>query len=192
VNTFTRPAPSPCTSCPYRRDTPAGIWSSEEYDKLRVYDEPDDPYNPPGVFACHYNDPGDQRLRVCSGWAHVHGPGSPLGLRYSVVSGQISQADASAVIGYVSPVAMFGSGAEAADHGQSRIDNPDTAARTMIARIVARRPDIRSENPVNQCIRCRRSIHLDGDTWRHDSRQRDVICRATPTESHDPQEEGTP
>jgi hypothetical protein len=29
---------SPCSSCPYKRDTPPGIWAEHEYEKLPAYD----------------------------------------------------------------------------------------------------------------------------------------------------------
>lgn len=57
-------APNPCNTCPYRKDTPPGIWAREEYDKLPRWD---DPMSFAGTFICH-NDPDS----VCRGWLEVH------------------------------------------------------------------------------------------------------------------------
>lgn len=59
---------SPCTSCPYRRDTPPGVWHPEEYEKLRGYDDPQTSY---GTFLCHHSTEAG-RDAVCRGWLSVH------------------------------------------------------------------------------------------------------------------------
>lgn len=47
-------APRTCSTCPYRRDTPPGIWDAAEYRKLPAYDQ-DPPAIPDGIveFHCH-------------------------------------------------------------------------------------------------------------------------------------------
>jgi uncharacterized protein DUF6283 len=137
------PAPNPCDSCPYRRDVPAGIWAAEEYQRLPRYDR-DMAYQPPHVFLCHQNEaaPGS---RLCAGWVGCHHPDQLLGVRLAVISGRLSGADATTTLAYTTRVPLFDSGAQAADHGLSGIDNPDPAARAAIAKIVARRPDVVTE-----------------------------------------------
>ena len=50
-------APLACATCPYRRNTPSGIWDRVEYEKLALYDEPSlhpDGYVPEiATFHCH-------------------------------------------------------------------------------------------------------------------------------------------
>ena len=59
-------AANPCSSCPYRKDTPPGVWAAEEYEKLPAWDDP--LRLDAGVFLCHK---GDRKL-VCRGWLEVH------------------------------------------------------------------------------------------------------------------------
>jgi len=127
------PAPRPCASCPYRRDVPSGVWAAEEYAKLRRYDAPT-MEQPPGVFLCH-----QVNGRVCAGWASCHDGDHLLALRIAVASGGMSAEDMEATRDYVSPVPLFGSGTEAADHGTAEIDAPGPRAVQTMAKITRRR-----------------------------------------------------
>jgi hypothetical protein len=51
---------TPCDACPYRKDTPPGIWDVSEYIKLRASDE-----NAFGsvIYGCHLNNG-----QPCAGW----------------------------------------------------------------------------------------------------------------------------
>lgn len=73
-----------CSSCPYRRDVPAGIWHADEYEKLRAYDR-DTSEQPMAPFLCHQQDG-----TLCAGWVAVHGM-NLLGLRVGIASGKIRQ-----------------------------------------------------------------------------------------------------
>ena len=130
------PAPRPCESCPYRRDVPSGVWAAEEYDKLRDFDDDLGP-RMMNVFYCHQHDAEDDRARLCAGWVGCHGAGS-IGLRIAVASGRISRT----VFAYESPVPLFASGAEAADHGQAEIAYPSDDAARLIDKITATRPTV--------------------------------------------------
>ncbi|MFI8343928.1 DUF6283 family protein [Streptomyces sp. NPDC085639] len=140
------PAPRPCESCPYRRDVPAGIWASQEYDKLRHYDA-DTTDQPPYMFQCHQNDADSDSRRVCSGWAGCHDSDRLLALRLAVVQGAVDTDTYRAVADYRSPVALFTSGSEAADHGQAGIDTPTDDARHLINKISHTRQDLRQQDP---------------------------------------------
>lgn len=59
--------PHPCDTCPYRKDTPSGIWHASEYRKLPKWD---DPIAFAGVFHCHNQT--ESRQTVCRGWMEVH------------------------------------------------------------------------------------------------------------------------
>jgi hypothetical protein len=135
------PAPRPCDSCPYRRDVPSGIWHFDEYEKLRAFDR-DTPYQPPTLFQCHQADLGSNRPRICAGWAGCHDAPNLLALRLAVANGRISPDTFRAVIDYQSPIPLFASGDEAADHGQGDIDNPGEVAARAIAKIEGVRTDL--------------------------------------------------
>ena len=134
------PAPRPCASCPYRRDVPAGVWAAEEYAKLPAYDR-DTTSQPAALFLCHQNERASEQARICSGWVGCHGE-ELLALRLAVICGAIDDATFVACLDYVSPVALFATGGDAAAHGVSGIAEPDAAARAAIAKIERRRPDL--------------------------------------------------
>nr|WP_252981080.1 DUF6283 family protein [Streptomyces chartreusis] len=137
------PAPRPCDSCPYRRDVPSGVWAPEEYDKLRRYDAPTHE-QPSGLFQCHQADADSTMRRICAGWAGCHG-GQLLSLRMALVVGRIDEATFAAAAEYQSPVALFASGSEAADHGQADIHWPGGEASRLIGKITRTRSDLRTD-----------------------------------------------
>jgi Family of unknown function (DUF6283) len=115
-----RPRRQPCSSCPYRRDVPSGIWEAEEYAKLPGYDG-DVPEQIDagalGVFMCHQADG-----QICAGWAGCHDMANSLAIRLAT-----PEVDP-AIVDYRSPVPLFGSGAEAAEHGMRDVAAPGEAA----------------------------------------------------------------
>jgi hypothetical protein len=124
-----KPSAAPCGSCPYRRDVPSGIWSPEEYAKLPAYDGETGEQVAKGAFAlfyCHQNDGA-----LCAGWAGCHDTDHLLALR-------LNRVDPSA-FGYRSPVPLFASGQEAAEHGLAEVDAPSDAARFAIRKLLGRR-----------------------------------------------------
>lgn len=135
------PAPRPCESCPYRRDVPSGIWDRSEYEKLRAYDE-DTGSQPLGLFQCHQNDGDSEKARMCAGWVGVHG-GELLALRLAAVTGAATPEAVQAAYAYVSPVPLFNSGNEAADHGQTEITAPSEDAQRAIDKITRTRKDVK-------------------------------------------------
>ena len=139
------PAPRPCESCPYRRDVPSGIWDREEYGKLRRYDAPT-PEQPTAVFQCHQADADSGAARVCGGWAGCHGR-ELLAPRIAMLTGRIDPATYQAVVEYLSPVPLFASGSEAAEHGEKGIEEPDGNAERLIAKITQNRNDLRFVDP---------------------------------------------
>lgn len=136
MNATGPPAPRPCASCPYRRDVPSGIWHRDEYAKLRRYDAPT-AEQPTQVFLCH-TAPG----RVCAGWAGCHDGAHLLALRMAMLTEAMDLDDIDATIDYVSPVPLFGSGAEAADHGEAEIAEPGRDAVHAMAKITRGRRDV--------------------------------------------------
>lgn len=117
----------PCPTCPYRRDVPSGIWHESEYSKLRSYDGdvPDQlASSATALFYCHQRDGN-----LCAGWVGCHDMTNNLAVRFQ-------QADVDpAVYDYESPVPLFGSGAEAAEHGLRDLAAPGPAAMQKMRRI---------------------------------------------------------
>lgn len=126
------PATRPCPSCPYRRDVPSGVWDAAEYDKLRRYDQPT-PYQPTRVFLCHQGNG-----RLCAGWVGCHDMDEMLAMRIAVADKSLTVAEMQAVADFVSPVELWGSGAEAAEHGLADVGQPGRAAREVIAKVTRR------------------------------------------------------
>lgn len=135
------PAPRPCESCPYRRDVAAGIWAFEEYQKLRAYDAPTGE-QPTAVFQCHQTDRDSATRRMCAGWVGCHGGADLLAPRIAYLDDRIDVDTYSAAVVYVSPVQLFASGSEAADHGQAGIPDPSSRAVQAIQKVCRARTDL--------------------------------------------------
>lgn len=126
------PRARPCSTCPYRRDVPSGLWSAEEYNRLPAYDGDTAEQAYAGafhLFFCH-KQTGD----LCAGWVGCHDMTENLAVRVND-----HRVDLDAVLGYVSPVELFESGAQAAEHGKRDIADPGPAARRRIDQLLRQR-----------------------------------------------------
>lgn len=115
-----KPGNRPCTSCPFRRDVPSGVWSASEYDKLPQYDGPIYEQAMAGagrLFMCHQQDG-----KLCAGWVGCFNMYDNFAVRVHA-----DEVDPD-VYDYQSPVPLFESGAEAAEHGKRDIRNPSPDA----------------------------------------------------------------
>lgn len=118
---------SPCSSCPYRRDVPSGIWAAEEYELLPNFDGEIMEQVEAGathLFFCHQQDG-----HLCSGWVGCHGTDA---IAIRVNSHRLDES----VFTYESPVPLFASGREACDHGMRDIESPSEAAMQTVTKIV--------------------------------------------------------
>ena len=120
------PRRRPCATCPYRRDVPSGIWSPAEYRKLPEYDG-EMARQSCKVFLCHQGTGP-----LCAGWVATHGPENLLAVRIGISIDAVSPE----VLGYTTSVPVFTTGAEAAAHGMSNIDDPAPEACAAIAKIM--------------------------------------------------------
>lgn len=127
------PARNPCGSCPYRKDVPSGVWDEEEYAKLPLYDKPL-PEQPPSVFMCH-----QQNGRLCSGWVACHDMEESMGLRIAIICDRIVPDDIDPIFDYTTPIEVFASGAEAAEHGRAEIMAPGEGAGRVIDKLNRKR-----------------------------------------------------
>lgn len=127
------PAKRPCGSCPYRRDTPSGVWHPEEYGRLPSYDAPT-PEQPTRAFHCHQVDG-----RLCAGWVGCHDMDENLAIRIAYFDGSLSLESMDAVLDYSTDVELFDSGLEAACHGLLDVVNPTPAAQRVIAGLIRKR-----------------------------------------------------
>ena len=123
---------APCASCPYRRDVPSGIWSTEEYDKILPYDNATW-VQPPRVFMCHQADGC-----LCRGWLDVHG-GDLLGVRLGCAKGELDPQAVSKALDEDPATPVFASAAEAAKHGRRAIKRPGRKAREMVSKLERKR-----------------------------------------------------
>lgn len=118
----------PCTSCPYRCEVPSGIWDESEYAKLAAFDGSTAEQATAGafsVFFCHR-----RTGEVCAGWAGCHDMEENLAIRMSR-----EDLDLDAIRAYESPVPLFASGADAAEHGLRDVGQPGEAARVLIGKL---------------------------------------------------------
>lgn len=120
-------APLPCTTCPYRRDTPPGIWHPDEYAKLPLYD--DRPIL--AAFLCHQST-ATGKPTICRGWLSVHSE-SPA-VRLALILGTVTPEQVYADV----PVKLYASGTEAATAGMAGVEHPDASARTAIDRLITK------------------------------------------------------
>lgn len=123
------PEKRPCSSCPYRRDVPQGVWHADEYAKLTRYDE-ETGDQPTGLFYCHQRDG-----RLCAGWVGCHDMEDTLAVRIGVVMGALTPEQAETLVDYTSEVPLHPSGREAALHGMAGIEDPDPLARRAIEKL---------------------------------------------------------
>jgi hypothetical protein len=137
ASTVLPPAPSPCGSCPYRRDVPSGVWSADQYALLPGYDR-DTWAQPTRGFLCHR-----ATGHLCAGWVGCHDMDENLALRLSLARGEISPDLYEAILAYRSPVALFTSGAQACAHGLADIANPGPAAQALAVKLLRTVPGTR-------------------------------------------------
>jgi hypothetical protein len=106
------------------------VWSAEEYEKLIDFDMPTG-YQPPQMFACHQQDG-----RLCAGWVGCHDMEENLAIRIATSVGDLSVETYNQVLDYETSVPLWSSGAEAAEHGMARMENPNEKAQRTIDRLL--------------------------------------------------------
>lgn len=123
----------PCSSCPYRCDTPAGVWHPDEYAKLALYDD----NGALGIFLCHHTnssrrDPAsvEHGDTVCRGWLTVHAESAAA--RIAVLAGAVTDEQRYAAV----DTPLYRTGREAAEAGLAGVEDPNDAAQRMIDRLV--------------------------------------------------------
>lgn len=126
----------PCSSCPYRRDVPSGIWDQAEYDKLPRFDgDVPDQIEAEALSLFHCHSTPDY---LCAGWVGCHDMENNLAVRLK------SRRVDPEIYDYESPVPLFASGREAADHGMRDIQEPGSEAYAKMMKLrrqIANRPD---------------------------------------------------
>ena len=120
--------PVPCSSCPYRLDTPAGVWHPDEYEKLREYDD----NSSLATFLCHQSFEIGKDT-VCRGWLSVHC--ESVAARLAVMRGDVTAEQLYAEV----QVALYATGNQAADAGMRGVKRPSKQARKVIRRLSKRR-----------------------------------------------------
>lgn len=119
----------PCSSCPYRRDVPSGLWAASEYEKLIPYDAPTwaQPLN---AFSCHATPDF-----YCNGWAIVSGYDS-MALRVAETRNPLRQLSGDGAFVIPEPtVPLFATHTEAAEHGLRDVEHPKDEAIEAVTRL---------------------------------------------------------
>lgn len=127
--TLPKPPKKPCGSCPYRLDTPSGIWEEHEYRKLPHYDGNTGQQFMNGataLFMCHQKDGC-----LCGGWLVTHDPNHLAALRLNAVH--------QSAFSYDPGVPCHPSGEAACAHGLRDAEEPSPDARKMIAGLIKKR-----------------------------------------------------
>lgn len=132
---------APCPTCPYRTDTPPGVWAAHEYEKLRDYDLPTGE-QPTARFDCHYTNLGDEP-QVCRGWVDCHNGRHDRGeYGFDLLALRISPFMAVNVDGanldHDHGVEVYPNGNAAADAGLAGVEDPDSDACAVIGRLERR------------------------------------------------------
>ncbi len=118
----------PCNTCPYRCDTPSGVWAVEEYLKLPGYDNNTNL----GTFLCHQTN-ATGRTTVCRGWLSVHA--ESVAARMAVLNGSVTDEERLAP----SEVELYPSGLAAGRAGLKGVRRPSREARASIDRLARSR-----------------------------------------------------
>lgn len=125
-----------CTSCPYRKNVPSGVWAALEYLRLPDYDRPYEA-QPRPAFLCHR-----QTRKLCAGWIGTHGGNRLLAIAFLWMTRSIDKATWKALLAYQPDprIELFKSGREACDHGLRDIEAPSPEALAVVASVLAK-PD---------------------------------------------------
>lgn len=118
-------APDPCASCPYRRDTPAGVWAAEEYAKLPAWDN-EQAFA--GTFLCHSANIGGSSNTVCRGWLEVHNRNMSVRMASFRIDWNEDNSKPT-------KIPLYLSGAIAARAGMRGVRKPGKAAKTVIKKL---------------------------------------------------------
>lgn len=121
----------PCSTCPYRKDTPPGIWDSSEYERLPDWDE-DSPEIQMGLFLCHHSN-FQTTETLCRGWLTV--ASESIAVRIAMMDGKVDPDEVYADV----DVPLYATGQEACEAGLSGVDSPDEDARQAIDRLIRKK-----------------------------------------------------
>lgn len=128
---------NPCATCPYRKDTPPGIWDRSEYEKLPAWDGTEMHEMNTAVFMCHSANIGGEK-RACRGWLEVHSENK--GVRINMITGRITMNKTTPT-----DVPLYDSGAQARRAGIRGVKRPSEKACSAIGKIVKARSRVRQE-----------------------------------------------
>jgi hypothetical protein len=124
-------APAPCGSCPYRRDTPPGVWDASEYLKLREYAggvDHRDGVPHLGIFLCHQTHVLGYET-VCRGWLTVEQ--ESLAVRLAMCRGDVTPEQV-----HAEPlVPLYATGEEACAAGLAGVGEPSAAAERVMRQL---------------------------------------------------------
>lgn len=122
----------PCSTCPYSRSTPSGLWAACEYERLATYDEPGGALPNLNAFHCHQQNVTKVDT-ICRGWLGVHSDAPAV--RLLAARGLITRDD----IPTEEDPTLYSSGTEAMEAGLVELEAPSAKARAAMLKLVQRR-----------------------------------------------------
>lgn len=126
-------ATGPCLACPYRRDVASGVWHSDEYEKLPLYDGPT-ASQPIAAFMCHA-----ELNNYCFGWVVCH---SNRGHDHELLALRLR--------GFGDlpgpQPGFFKSGRQACRHGKNNIEQPTAKSVVLAEKLLMKYKRLRHEN----------------------------------------------
>lgn len=132
-------AKEPCSSCPYRRDVPSGLWHRSEYKKLPEYDEGAEPPSI-ALFLCHQTN-ATGRETVCRGWLSVHR--NSIAVRLALMQGNVTEKQVRARVA----TELHESGDAACAAGLLRIRRPGKDAEVLREKLLQKGAGSLDEKP---------------------------------------------
>jgi len=131
-----------CSSCPYRRDVPSGVWAADHYHVLKELDcrrtiklpyptkdgivMLDTPNPSPGTFHCHQSN-ATGKPTVCRGWLSVER--NSIGARLLQMDEMPTEDESDF---------YYSTGTEACEAGLKGIESPSPEARALVEKLIAR------------------------------------------------------
>jgi hypothetical protein len=122
---------NPCNTCPYRKDTPPGVWHRAEYDKLPAWDGTEMHEMNTDLFMCHSANLAGNKA-ICRGWLEVHSENK--GVRINMMTGRITVPNTTPTT-----VELYESGREARRAGIRGVRKPSKKAVSAITKLVRAR-----------------------------------------------------
>ena len=137
-----------CSTCPYLKATPPGVWHRVEYEKLRYFDVGEEAEWPDGsrhrvpalgTFHCHQENASGIPT-ACKGWVVVHR--DSVAMKVAMIYGAIDPDD----VPFEHDDRYYATGTEACEAGLTGVVDPSDVAKKVIDKLIRRGVGSESED----------------------------------------------